>query len=262
MAAVMNAEAEKEKGGKWKANSKSPNSSATGMTQFLDASWIGEAVSSGTYLNDKCKQEGWLTQNDKGVWRFKKADGTYVTGPGLEQKLRKLLTGKRIASDKNLQKLLNLREEPELAIMTAMDYAKANLSSLRAKGYAIDDLNDTEKARIMYLCHHLGLTDAVHFIQNAIPEENLTVTNKKGKKVVKQNGAEKLLTGQIGKEGTKQWLKKASNNWINAHRLWLEDFMNRTIRPSLFTCPGDKQDQLVDEEKGGTLLKIMGKLKK
>lgn len=262
VAAVMNAEAEKEKGGKWKTDSKSKKSSATGMTQFLDASWIGEAVSSGTYLNGKCKREGWLSQDEKGAWRFKKADGTYVTGSGLERNLRKLVTGARKATDKNLQKLLNLREEPEFAIMTAMDYAKANLNGLRTRGYAIDDLNDTEKARIMYLCHHLGLADAVHFIQNTIPEEDVVVTNKKGKNVVRQNGAKKLLTVQIGKEGTKQWLKKTSNNWINAHRLWLEDFMNRTIIPSAFACPGGKKGQLVKEEDQGALTEITEKLKK
>jgi hypothetical protein len=44
-----------------------------------------------------------------------------------------------------LQKLLDLRFEAEFAIMASMDYARTNLNALRAKGYAIDDLNDTEK---------------------------------------------------------------------------------------------------------------------
>jgi hypothetical protein len=114
----------------------------------------------------------------------------------------------------------------------------------------------------MYLCHHLGLADAVHFIQNTIPEADVVVTNKKGKKVVKQNGAEKLLTAQVGKEGTKPWLKRASDNWIVAHRRWLEDFMNRTIKPSLFTCPSDKRDQIEADERNGFLLKVTEKLKK
>lgn len=262
VAAVMNAESSKEKSGKWKADSKSGKSSATGMTQFLDASWIAVAVNSGTYLHDKCIQEGWLNQDDKGVWCFKKADGTYVTGPVLEHNLRKLLTHARTASDKNLQRLLDLRYEPEFAIMTAMDYAKVNLNGLRTRGYAIDGLNDTEKARIMYLCHHLGLTDAVHFIQDTIPEEDVVATNKNGKKVVRQNGAEKLLTIQVGKVKADGWYKKAFRSWIKAHRIWLQDFMNRTVTPSAFNCPGDKQKQIKDQEKEAALLDITEGLKK
>ena len=262
VAAVMNAEAVKLKDGKWNARSQSSKSSATGMTQFLDASWIGEAVREGTYLHDKAVKEGWLSRDGKGAWRFTKADGTTLSGPGLDTKLVKLLTDKRKASDPNLQKLLDLRFEAEFAIMAAMDYAKFNLDALRNKGYAINDLNDTEKARIMYLCHHLGLADAVHFIQNTIPSEDVTGVNKKGKTVVKQNGAKKLLTTQVGVDGTTKWLKKASNDWVKAHRYWLEDFEGRHIVPSVFTCPGEKLKQFGVEERLGDLQNITEALKK
>ena len=265
VAAAMNAEAAKEKGGKWKADSKSPKSSATGMTQFLDATWIGEALRGGTYLHDKCKQEEWLSKDEKGRWRFKKADGAYIAGPNLMGKLRKLLTSRRSASDKNLQKLLNLREEPEFAIMAAMDYAKTNLDSLSSKGYTINDLNDTEKARIMYLCHHLGLADAVHFIQNTLPEEDVTGTNKNGKKVVRQNGAKKLLITQIGeKRALKEFVDPNGGSWVKGHRVWLNEFENVHVIPSMFACPGNKRDQLQDEEdkRKGALLKITEKLNK
>ncbi|KXB30578.1 hypothetical protein AT959_14740 [Dechloromonas denitrificans] len=262
VAAVMNAEAAKDKAGKWKEDSKSPSSSATGMTQFLDGSWVAEAVRSGTYLNNKARKEAWLKQDEKGAWCFVKQDGTLVSGPGLDRKLMKLFTGKRSASDKNLQKLLNLRNEAEFAIMAAMDYARANLDSLSAKGYAISGLNDTEKARIMYLCHHLGLADATHFIQNDIPEEDVFAVDKNGNKRLKQNGAKKLLTTQLGGEGTEKWLKKASDNWIKAHRLWLEDFMNRALIPHIFACPGDKQEELKTDEKAGALTDITERLKK
>lgn len=263
VAAVMNAEASKDKSGKWKTDSKSKKSSATGMAQFLDASWIAVAMSSSTYLNDKCQKEGWLSQDEKGAWRFKKVDGKHVTGPGLERNVRKLVTGPRTASDKSLQKLLDLRYEPEFAIMTAMDYAKANLNGLRARGYAVDGLNDVEKARIMYLCHHLGLADAVHFIQNAIPEEDVVVTNKKGKKVVKQNGAKKLLTTQIGeKRALKEFVDPNGGSWVEGHRAWLEDFMTRSIKPSFFACPGWKKTRLGNEETKGALTDITEKLKK
>jgi hypothetical protein len=233
------------------------------MTQFLDATWIGEAIRNGTYLHDKAVKEGWLTKNSKEQWQFKKADGTYVSSPGLDAQLCKLLTSWRTASDKNLQKLLDLRFEAEFAIMASMDYARTNLNALRAKGYAIDDLNDTEKARIMYLCHHLGLADAVHFIQNTIPEEDVTGVNKKGKTVVKQNGAKKLLTTQIGETSAKKnYVKPNDGSWVLGHRDWLQDFMKDNIIPHLFACPGGKQSTYKHEEKNAALLVITDALKK
>lgn len=263
VAAVMNAEAAKDKAGKWKEDSKSPSSSATGMTQFLDGSWVAEAVRSGTYLNNKARKEGWLKQDEKGGWCFVKQDGTLVSGPGLDRKLMKLVTGKRTASDRNLQKLLNLRHEAEFAIMAAMDYAKANLDSLSAKGYAISSLNDTERARIMYLCHHLGLADATHFIQNTIPEEDVFAEDKNGKKRLKQNGARKLLTAQIGEaRALKEFVKPRGDSWVKGHRFWLDDFEGKYIKPSLFACPGDKQKILQLDEKAGDLINITENLKK
>lgn len=263
VAAVMRAEAAKDKTGQWKADSRSPGSSATGMTQFLDSSWLAEAMRTGTYLNAKVRQEGWLKPDAKGGWCFMRADGTSLTGPGLERKLLKLMTGKRRASDRNLQKLLDLRYEPEFAIMAAMDYAKFNLDALDARGYAINDLNDTEKARIMYLCHHLGLADAIHFIQDDIPEEDLFVEGKDGKKRLRQNGAKKLLSAQVGESrALKEFVKPNGDSWVMGHRQWLQGFMKDNITPHVFSCPSEKLEQLKTEEKNGALLKITEKLKK
>lgn len=263
VAALMNAEAAKDKAGKWKEDSMSPASSATGMTQFLDGSWLAEAVRSGTYLNDKARKEGWLRQDDQGVWCFQKSDGELVSSPGLDRKMMKLLTSRRTASDRNLQKLLNLRNEAEFAIMAAMDYARANLESLAARGYAIGELNDTEKARVMYLCHHLGLSDAIHFIQNTIPEEDVLVEGKNGKRRLKQNGATKLLATQIGTErALREFVQPKGNGWVKGHRFWLADFEGKYIRPSLFACPGDKQKMLQIDEKAADLLNIAENLRK
>lgn len=263
VAAVMNAESAKLKGGKWNAASKAKRSSATGMTQFLDATWVGEAIRSGTYLNEHAKKQGWLLKDSKGQWQFKKADGTFVTSADLTSKLtsKKMIPSWRVAKDNNLQQLLDLRYQAEFSIMAAMDYAKANLDALRRKGYVIDDLNDTEKARIMYLCHHLG-GDAVHFIQNTIPEEDVIGVRKNGKKYVKQNGAEKLLKAQLKLADATTWYKKAKKSWVVAHRMWLTDFVGNNITPHVFTCPGDFFDSLKDQEKMAVLDSITDGLKK
>jgi murein DD-endopeptidase MepM/ murein hydrolase activator NlpD len=265
VAAVMNAEAAKDKAGKWKADSKSDKSSATGMTQFLDGTWVGEALRAGTFLNEKAVKEGWLSKDAKGQLQFKKADGTFVTSPGLTSKLtaKTMIPSARTAQDKNLQKLLNLREQAEYAIMAAMDYAKYNLDCLTAKGYDIASLNDTEKARIMYLCHHLGIGDAVHFIQNTIPEEDIYAEDKKGKKRLKQNGAKKLLTAQIGeKKAEKNYVTPKGGSWVKGHRAWLSEFIEGHIVPHTFACPGKKQESFKDEERAAKLESTTDDLKK
>jgi murein DD-endopeptidase MepM/ murein hydrolase activator NlpD len=262
VAAVMNAEAAKDKTGKWKADSKSPASSATGMTQFLDGSWIGEALRTGTHLNAKALQNGWLSKDAKGQLQFKKADGSFVTGPNLVCKLMVLVKPKRVSSDANLQKLLDLREQAEYAIIGAMDYAKGNLDALFAKGYDVAGLNDTEKARIMYLCHHLGIGDAVHFIQNTITEEDVLKQGKNGKKILAQNGAKKLLTAQIGVDKAGKYRADNGDSWVKGHREWLNRFVGNSIKPSVFACPGSVREDFESDEKDSPLTKVTNRLKK
>jgi LysM repeat protein len=262
VAAVMNAEAIKDKTGKWKADSKSNKSSATGMTQFLDGSWVGEALRTGTHLNAKAMQNGWLSKEAKGQFQFKKADGSFVTGPDLLRKLMALVTSKRVSSDANLQKLLDLREQAEYAIIGAMDYAKYNLDTLAAKGYDVATLNDTEKARIMYLCHHLGAGDAVHFIQHTIPEEDVFKLGKNGKKILVQNGARKLLTAQIGAvRAEKEYIAPNGGSWVKGHREWLQGFIGNHIKTSEKTCPGSRREEF-EEQEDVKLTKITDRLKK
>jgi hypothetical protein len=114
----------------------------------------------------------------------------------------------------------------------------------------------------MYLCHHLGLADAVHFIQNTIPEADVVVTNKKGKKVVKQNGAERLLTGQVGKAvALKKYVTPNDGSWVEGHRKWLKKFIGDNIRPSVFYCPGEKATLAERDEVRADLLDITDSLK-
>ncbi|MCK9384996.1 MAG: LysM peptidoglycan-binding domain-containing protein [Nevskia sp.] len=261
VAAVMNAEAAKDKNNKWKVDSKSKKSSATGMTQFLDATWVSEALRAGTYLNDKASREGWLSSDAKGHLQFKKADGSYITQPNLQGKLIALIKPARTAADSNLQKLLDLREQAEYAITAAMDYAKANLDGLRQRGYAVDDLNDTEKARIMYLCHHLGIGDAIRFIQNTIPEEDVHI-EKKGKKQLTQNGAKKLLSAQVGSTiAENKYKKENDDSWVKGHRAWLDAFIGNHIVTSIFACPGNAHEDFKEDEKTN-LVNITNSLKK
>lgn len=217
----------------WNPRSASPLSSARGMTQFLDGTWLDLAFTDGTFLHAKLKKLDWLISasveiKKKGKdseWKlvpaFKLADGTLVTKQPLARTLgsRPYLTGRATAADANLQAVLDLRLDPECAIHTAVDYGMQNLAMLRRAGYAADALNDADKAKIVYLCHHLG-TEAQSFIGNSISETR----------------AQLLLETQLGVAGAKKKAAVHKESYLAAHRGWLNAFVNSKIVLANFYC--------------------------
>lgn len=208
--------------GEWYTHSASPRSSARGMTQFLDGSWLEVACTHGTYLNAKAKQAGWLIAK-----AFVLSDGTQVTASGKRSLARVLsgkpyVTGRATASDANLQALLDLRFEPEYIIQTAVEYAKQNMAALSAAGYQLDGLNDGEKAKIAYLGHHLGIGDAMRFIENTI-----TPTR-----------AQYLLEQQVNVAKAKELAKDQNYDYLATHRIWLDKFINDHVKLKQFYCNG------------------------
>lgn len=130
------------------------------------------------------------------------------------------LTGR--ASDGNLQALLDLRYEPEYAIHTAVDFGIQKMAGLRATGYAVDWLSDGEKAKVIYLCHHLGIGDAKNFISNTI-----TATR-----------AQYLLEQQIRVKPAAQKAADEGGDYLAAHRKWLDNFINTKVVFEKFICSG------------------------
>lgn len=224
--------------GEWDARSAARTSSARGMTQFLDASWLDQACTEGTVLNAKAKKAGWLTKAtvesgkagktaSRNVDAFKLADGTRVTGSGKRSLARVLsgkpyLAGRATASDANLQALLDLRFEPEYAIHTAVDYGIQNMAGLRKAGYVLDGLNDGEKGKVVYLCHHLGISDAIRFINNTISATR----------------AQHLLEQQVEVKPAAVLAKTQSGDYLAAHRKWLDKFVNEKVIFKDFICTG------------------------
>ena len=64
-----------------------------------------------------------------------------------------------------------MRNEPEYAIYASVEYGMQNMKSLRSSFKEIDKLNDSDKAKLFYLTHHLGVGDAKKFIMNKIEEK-------------------------------------------------------------------------------------------
>ena len=149
-----------------------------------------------------------------------------------------MLCPRRATAD--VQQWLNLRFKPEYAIMAAVDYGVENLASLKKAGYKIDELNDAEKAKLIYLTHHLGLSDAKRFINNKITE----------------GGAKELLIAQVGEESA---ISKAHQNggYMKAHRKWPMDYIDNNINVGTYFCP-----KLVNSQKVKTygLESIMNKI--
>lgn len=136
LAAIVNAEAAKGKGGRWQTMSRNPRSSAAGLGQFLSGTWIGEAQRKGTYLNEVARTHGWLDNSGK------------------------VLSGCRSA-------LLATRYDADTSINAIADYAKGNLDRLRRAGVEIG--GSAEKiAQSAYLGHHLGAGDAIRFMKGGL----------------------------------------------------------------------------------------------
>lgn len=137
------------------------------------------------------------------------------------------ITARATASDENLQKVLDLRFEAEYAIQTAVDYGMQNLKGLEHAGFKISSLNDGEKAKIIYLTHHLGLADAKAFINNVTAEH-----------------AQYLLEQQVGAAGAKTKAALTSNDYLLAHRTWLDNFINGKIILVDKMCDKSKADKV------------------
>ena len=138
LAAIVDAEAAKNRDGSWKLYSRNPRSSAAGLGQFLAGTWIGEAERPGTWLNQVARNRGWLSE------------------------------GGRVTKDARSE-LLALRYDGETSIHATADYAKGNLDRLRNAGVEIG--NGVEKiAHAAYLGHHLGAGDAIKFLKGGIDD--------------------------------------------------------------------------------------------
>ncbi|MEN2786131.1 peptidoglycan-binding protein [Sphingomonas qilianensis] len=189
LAAIVNAEAAKDGAGRWQVFSRNPRSSAAGLGQFLSSTWKDEAERAGTWLNDLCHTRGWI--NDSGK----------LTAPRSQ--------------------LLALRYDPEASINAIADYARANVARLRAAGVPVGAQLD-DIARAAYFAHHLGIGDAIKFLQGGLPAPR----------------ARHLLSAQIGDGAASRRIAELGDP-VAAHRAWLLGFVGSNIRPARFAALGE-----------------------
>jgi LysM repeat protein len=164
----------------WDPSAVNANSQATGLTQFLKGTWLDQARTSGTYLNQVAKEKGYVD-----------AKNQVVAGM--------------------TENLLDLRKDATLSIVAAAEYGKANLAVLDAKGLVPATATDDEKAKLMYLAHHEGSAGAIAVL-------NETLTDARAKVLLADNVGEKAREALVKEHGSEAkayiaWL----NGYIDDH---------------------------------------------
>jgi murein DD-endopeptidase MepM/ murein hydrolase activator NlpD len=128
LAAIIGAEAVNLKGGKWKESSQAEKSSAGGLTQFIEGTWLSCIAADSRSLLAK------------------------------ENNIKAM-------KEKNI---LDQRYIAKYSIDAAALYAVQNLAILKANGLDADGLAPEDKAKLAYLCHHGGAAGAIAIITNTL----------------------------------------------------------------------------------------------
>lgn len=143
LAAIIDAEAARNRDGSWNPHSRNSRSSAAGLGQFLSGTWLGMARTPGTWLNALARQRGLVD-----------AAGHISGGARAE--------------------LLALRYDPAASIQTIADYARGNVQRLRRAGVDVG-AGAQDVARAAYIGHHLGPGDALRFYSGTLAPERARV---------------------------------------------------------------------------------------
>ncbi len=165
---------------------------ATSRNPRSSAAGLGQFLG-GTWLSEAARAGTWLN-------RTAHANG-WIGSDG------RVLPGARAA-------LLALRDEPRAAIEATADYAGQSLRRLASAGVAIGQGIEAI-AEAAYIGHNLGAGDAVRFLGAGLGEAR----------------ARQLLGAQVGEAAARRRIAAAGGAEA-AHRSWLNDFIDRRVRPA------------------------------
>lgn len=227
IAGLINAEAARDRSGRWNADSYNEDSGARGLTQFLAGTWVDRATTAGTYLNEVAVQRGFVRRDEHG--RFA------VT---------------------NRQSLLDLRNDPTAAIVSAAEYGRDNLAGLERLGLLPANMTDDQRARYMYYAHHEGFAGAVrlltdsHNVTEAAARSALVQGRGRTRALamMREHGsyaaafrvwtearARYLFPTQVGAGRDGQRIidryVAAHGDYEHGYRAWLEEYTARQVRP-------------------------------
>ncbi|HEY1606015.1 MAG TPA: hypothetical protein VGF77_10520 [Allosphingosinicella sp.] len=194
LAGLIGGEAQPGADGKWDPHSANSESSAQGLGQFTEATWLGETERRGSHLNDIAFLLGLLDKNGKVDPAYKHA-------------------------------FLKLRYDPNMSIIAANDYARYNLSVLEKK-HLILDHSPAALMEYAYLAHHEGLQGAIDDL-----EGTRHITNKLWKNVPANEQSYWLKTnGSDRNQAYIAWLAHYVSLRVNP-LLYMKDTRNVTVPP-------------------------------
>lgn len=226
LAGLINAEASRDRNGRWIADSYNARSGAGGLTQFLAGTWVGRATTAGTYLNEVAVERGFVRRDQ---------NGRFVVV--------------------NRQALLDLRNDPTASIVSAAEYGHENLAGLERLGLLPADLTDDQRARYMYYAHHEGFAGAVRLLTDSrnVTEDAARVALVQGRgrqralAMMREHGsyaaafrvwtderARYLFPTQLpGRDGRRTIDRYVAQHgdYEHGYRAWLEDYTARQVRP-------------------------------
>jgi len=228
LAGLINAEASRDRNGRWVADSYNPQSHAAGLTQFLPRTWMGRATAAGTYVNELAVGRGYVRRE---------RDGSFTVV--------------------NRQAILDLRNDPTASIVSAAEYGRENLRSLERYGLLPENLTDDRRARYMNYAHHEGLAGAVRLLTDSrgVTEEaarraltlglnSRTAAAARARqhgsyaeafRVWTEQRARHLFPSQFdGSRASRQLIDRyvsQHGDYEHGYRAWLENYTARQVRP-------------------------------
>lgn len=210
----------------WNKDSYNAASRAAGLTQFLESTWLAHCLKAGCYLNEQSVAKGWARKEPDVRGRssmvFLLSDGKSTAQPWKK-------TG-----DKNVQACLKERFTPEWSIMAAADYGKANLAVLEKSGFKLTNLNDAEKAKLMYLMHHEGEGAGPLFIRNELSKL------PKGKFASAQERLKHVFILQVGKKKADEAISDSNGDTQKAYRIWLTRYIDSKFELKNYCCDSSR----------------------
>jgi hypothetical protein len=215
----------------WNAHSGNATGAA-GLTQFLVSTWLGQVMKPDYFIHEQSVAKGWVKQEadkqGKLKWVFVLADGKTTPTPWAHK------------GDANVKACLDQRYVPEWSIMAAADYGKANLQVLKNKGFKIFNLNDAEKAKLMYLMHHEGEGAGPLVISNKLNEL------PKGKFATVEARIRDTFVKQVGEDEADDRIQQNNKNVEMAYRSWLAKYIDDKIDFQRFCCDKSQMPEAND----------------
>lgn len=213
LAAIIQAEAAKEKDGSWKEASVAGGSSARGLGQFLPAAWFQYVAKVGTLGNVEAMK---LT----GANKLEALNGTLYKVVGKTQ--TEVSTAMQTT-------ILSWRDHGGYSIDAIGAYAEDNLSLLKTHGIDATNLSPDEKVKIAYIMHHEGPKDGVLYLRGELHH-----LDKSGKDLARKLSRQFKTKNDDGTAKARALAARFGGDYTKAYYYFLANHTETFVRTTNF----------------------------